>query len=91
MERTPNLRYNNAVGLEFVLRANLNLQEENKMVAGHLAVKGGKYYAVLSYKNSEGKRIPKWISLGLPEKANQTPCRAKQKYTKAKTMQAFLL
>ena len=30
MERTPNLRYNSAVGLEFVLRANLNLQEENK-------------------------------------------------------------
>lgn len=25
MERTPNLRYNNAVGLEFVLRANINL------------------------------------------------------------------
>lgn len=24
------------------------------MVAGHLAVKGGKYYAVLSYKNLKG-------------------------------------
>ena len=46
------------------------------MVAGHLAVKGGKYYAVLSYKNSEGKRIPKWISLGLPEKGNKRKAEA---------------
>lgn len=33
------------------------------MVAGHLSVKHGNYYAVLNYKNSEGKRKTKWISL----------------------------
>lgn len=30
MERTPNLRYNSAVGLEFVLRANLNFRRKIK-------------------------------------------------------------
>ena len=34
------------------------------MVAGHLSVKNGNYYAVLNYKNAEGKRKTKWISLG---------------------------
>ena len=29
-------------------------QEENKMVAGHLTLKNGKYYAVLNYKNAGG-------------------------------------
>ena len=70
MERTPNLRYNSAVGLEFVLRANLNLQEENKMVAGHLQIKKGYYYAVLSWSGGE-KRQTKWIPLGLSEKGNK--------------------
>ena len=56
MERTPNLRYNSAVGLEFVLRANLNLQEENKMVAGHLQIKKGYYYAVLSWNSGEKEK-----------------------------------
>ena len=41
------------------------------MVAGHLSVKHGNYYAVLNYKNAEGKRKTKWISLGLPEKGNK--------------------
>ena len=41
------------------------------MVAGHLSVKHGNYYAVLNYKNAEGKRKTKWISLGLSEKGNK--------------------
>lgn len=46
------------------------------MVAGHLAVKGGKYYAVLNYKNAKGERKTKWISLGLPEKGNKRKAEA---------------
>ena len=41
------------------------------MVAGHLSVKNGKYYAVLNYKNAKKERKSKWISLGLPEKGNK--------------------
>ena len=37
------------------------------MVAGHLTLKNGKYYAVLNYKNAGGQRKTKWISLGLSE------------------------
>ena len=31
------------------------------MVAGHLTLKNGKYYAVLNYKNAGGQRKTKWI------------------------------
>ena len=41
------------------------------MVAGHLTLKNGKYYAVLNYKNAGGQRKTKWISLGLSEKGNK--------------------
>lgn len=41
------------------------------MVAGHLSVKHGNYYAVLNYKNAEGERKTKWVALGLPEKGNK--------------------
>lgn len=46
------------------------------MVAGHLAVKSGKYYAVLNYKNAKGERKTKWISLGLTEKGNKRKAEA---------------
>lgn len=46
------------------------------MVAGHLSIKNGNYYAVLNYKNAEGKRKTKWISLGLPEKGNKRKAEA---------------
>ena len=46
------------------------------MVAGHLSVKNGNYYAVLNYKNANGKRKTKWISLGLPEKGNKRKAEA---------------
>ena len=51
-------------------------QEENKMVAGHLTLKNGKYYAVLNYKNAGGQRKTKWISLGLSEKGNKRKAEA---------------
>ena len=42
-----------------------------KLVAGHLTLKNGRYYAVLNYKNAGGQRKTKWISLGLSEKGNK--------------------
>ncbi len=42
-----------------------------KLVAGHLTLKNGRYYAVLNYRNAGGQRKTKWISLGLPEKGNK--------------------
>ena len=41
------------------------------MVAGHLTLKNGRYYAVLNYRNAGGQRKTKWIALGLPEKGNK--------------------
>ena len=46
------------------------------MVAGHLTLKNGKYYAVLNYKNAGGQRKTKWIALGLPEKSNKRKAEA---------------
>lgn len=46
------------------------------MVAGHLTLKNGKYYAVLNYKNAGGQRKTKWIALGLPEKGNKRKAEA---------------
>ena len=40
------------------------------MVAGHLQIKKGYYYAVLSWNSGE-KRKTKWVPLGLPEKGNK--------------------
>ena len=47
-----------------------------KLVAGHLTLKNGKYYAVLNYKNAGGQRKTKWIALGLPEKSNKRKAEA---------------
>ena len=41
------------------------------MVAGHLQEKGGLFYAVLSYKDKNGKRCTKWIPTGLAVKGNK--------------------
>lgn len=41
------------------------------MIAGHLQEKKGYYYAVLSYKDSAGKRHTKWIPTGYPVKGNK--------------------
>lgn len=46
------------------------------MVAGHLEVKKGYYYAVLSYLDVNGKRHRPWIATGLPEKGNKRKAEA---------------
>ena len=46
------------------------------MVAGHLEVKKGYYYAVLSYLDINGKRHRPWIATGLPEKGNKRKAEA---------------
>ena len=40
-------------------------------IAGHLTIKKGRYYAVLSYNDSLGKRHEKWVATGLPVKGNK--------------------
>ena len=47
-----------------------------KLVAGHLTLKNGRYYAVLNYRNAGGQRKTKWISLGLLEKGNKRKAEA---------------
>ena len=46
------------------------------MVAGHLQEKGGQFYAVLSYKDQDGKRRSKWIPTGLMVKGNKKKAEA---------------
>lgn len=46
------------------------------MVSGHLSVKKGYYYCVLSFNDELGKRKTKWISTGLPEKGNKKKAEA---------------
>ena len=46
------------------------------MVSGHLQVKKGYYYAVLSYYDSKNKRHVKYISTGFPEKGNKRKAEA---------------
>ena len=40
-------------------------------MTGSLQIKNGKYYAVLNYKNEQGKRKQKWICTGSPVKGNK--------------------
>ena len=47
-----------------------------KLVAGHLTLKNGRYYAVLNYRNAGGQRKTKWIALGLPEEGNKRKAEA---------------
>jgi integrase len=47
-----------------------------KLIAGHLTLKNGRYYAVLNYRNAGGQRKTKWIALGLPEKGNKRKAEA---------------
>ena len=46
------------------------------MVSGHLQVKKGYYYVVLSYNDNNGKRRIKYFSTGLPEKGNKRKAEA---------------
>ena len=45
-------------------------------VAGHLQEKKGYYYAVLSYKDENGRRKTKWVSTKLPVKGNKKKAEA---------------
>lgn len=40
-------------------------------MTGSLQVKNDKYYAVLNFRDSNGKRVQKWINLNLPVKDNK--------------------
>lgn len=46
------------------------------MVSGHLQIKKGYYYVVLSYYDNRNKRHVKYISTGLPEKGNKRKAEA---------------
>ena len=56
------------------------------MVAGHLTLKNGRYYAVLNYRDAGGQRKTKWISLGLPEKGNKRKAEAELARLRAEFM-----
>jgi len=45
-------------------------------MTGSLQIKGNKYYAVLNFKDSSGKRVMKWISLNLTVKDNKRKAEA---------------
>lgn len=46
------------------------------MVAGHLQKKNGYFYAVLSYKDAQGKRKTKWIPTGYLIRGNKKKAEA---------------
>lgn len=46
------------------------------MVSGHLQIKKGHYYVVLSYYDNRNKRHVKYVSTGLPEKGNKRKAEA---------------
>ena len=46
------------------------------MVSGHLQIKKGFYYVVLSYYDNRNKRHVKYVSTGLPEKGNKRKAEA---------------
>ena len=45
-------------------------------MTGSLQEKNNKFYAVLNFKDSNGKRVQKWISLNLPVKGNKRKAEA---------------
>ena len=40
-------------------------------MTGSLQIKNNKYYAVLNFRNAEGKRVQKWFNLDIPVKGNK--------------------
>ena len=47
------------------------MYQEFKLVAGHLKERKGRYYVVVSYTDTTGKRISQEFSTGLPVKGNK--------------------
>lgn len=45
-------------------------------MTGSLQVKNNTYYAVLNFRNNEGKRVQKWINLNMPVKDNKRKAEA---------------
>ena len=45
-------------------------------MTGSLQIKSDKYYAVLNFKDSTGKRVQKWINLNMPVKGNKRKAEA---------------
>ncbi len=45
-------------------------------MTGSLQIKNDKFYAVLNFRNQDGKRVQKWISLDLPVKGNKRKAEA---------------
>ena len=45
-------------------------------MTGSLQIKNDKFYAVLNFRNQDGKRTQKWISLNLPVKGNKRKAEA---------------
>lgn len=72
-ELTP-AKYNGSVGVSCPVYA--NTKKGVYMVSGHLEIKKGYYYVVLSYLDVNGKRHRPWISTGLPEKGNKRKAEA---------------
>lgn len=74
MERTTPTGYNVPVGVSlFCVKQRKELL---KVISGHLQVKKGYYYVVLSYYDKKGKRHIKYVSTGLPEKGNKRKAEA---------------
>lgn len=72
------------------------------MISGHLEIKKGYYYVVLSYLDDKGKRHRPWIATGLPAKGNKRKAQAElarirssylpqQKYNETDEMDAGML
>ena len=40
-------------------------------MTGSLQIKSDKYYAVLNFKDENGKRVQKWVPLNLPVRGNK--------------------
>ena len=47
------------------------MYQEFKLVAGHLKERNGRYYVVVSYTDTTGKRVSREFSTGLPVKDNK--------------------
>lgn len=74
MERTTPVGYNVPVGVSlFCVKQRKELLQ---VISGHLQVKKGYYYVVLSYYDKKGKRHIKYVSTGLPEKGNKRKAEA---------------
>ena len=51
--------------------------KEHRNMTGSVQLSKGKWYCVLNMKDENGKRKPKWISTGFPEKGNKKRAQAK--------------